>query len=62
MALTSEEIATAKSTVPIPKEHGTRITKVFYENMLEAHPKLYSMFNKENQEHLQQLKALAAAV
>jgi nitric oxide dioxygenase len=62
MALTTEQIAIIKSTVPILEQHGTTITKVFYENMLAAHPELNNIFNKANQDHLRQPRALAAAV
>ena len=62
MALTPEQTSIVKSTVPVLEQHGTTITKVFYDNLLEAHPELNNIFNKANQDHLRQPRALAAAV
>jgi nitric oxide dioxygenase len=62
MPLTPEQTRLVKSTVPVLKEHGTTVTKVFYNNLLEAHPELKNIFNEANQVHLHQPKALAHAV
>jgi len=60
--LTEDEKAIVKSTAPVLKVHGVAITKLFYENMLNAQPELQEIFNKANQKHLEQPKALANAV
>jgi nitric oxide dioxygenase len=62
MPLTPEQTKLVKSTVPVLKEHGTTVTKVFYDNLLAAHPELKNIFNEANQVHLHQPKALAHAV
>lgn len=62
MPLTPEQTRLVKSTVPVLKEHGTTVTKVFYDNLLAAHPELKNIFNEANQVHLHQPKALAHAV
>jgi nitric oxide dioxygenase len=62
MSLTPEQIATVKATVPALEVHGVAITTLFYNNLLKAHPELNNIFNHANQVHLEQPKALAAAV
>ncbi|KAA8650227.1 hypothetical protein EYZ11_004440 [Aspergillus tanneri] len=62
MSLTSEQIQTIKATVPVLQVHGKAITTVFYKNMLAAHPDLYSVFNKANQDNGHQQRALADAL
>lgn len=62
MSLTPEQIATVKATVPALEVHGVAITTIFYENLLKANPELNNIFNHANQVHLEQPKALAAAV
>ncbi|KAF2434567.1 globin-like protein [Tothia fuscella] len=62
MPLTAEQTRLVKSTVPVLKEHGTTVTKLFYDNLLDAHPELKNIFNEANQVHLHQPKALAHAV
>lgn len=62
MALTTEQIQLVKATVPILKEQGETITKVFYRNMLAAHPELKSYFNLRNQQTGAQPAALAHSV
>ena len=51
-----------KATVPVLEEHGTKITKAFYQRMFEAHPELKNIFNQINQRKGEQSKALAGAV
>jgi nitric oxide dioxygenase len=48
--------------VPVLREHGLTITKLFYENMLGAHPELTRIFNMGNQASGAQQQSLAAAV
>jgi nitric oxide dioxygenase len=45
-----------------PCEHGEAITRLFYTQMLEAHPELRSMFNANDQESGKQAKRLAMAI
>jgi nitric oxide dioxygenase len=50
------------ASVPVLREHGLTITKLFYENMLGAHPELTRIFNLGNQASGAQQQSLAAAV
>ncbi|KAI1811886.1 globin-like protein [Poronia punctata] len=60
--LKASQIDIVKATAPVLKEHGVTITTLFYENLLEAHPELRSVFNQGNQVGGAQPRALAAAV
>lgn len=51
-----------KATVPALEQHGTTITKVFYQTMFKKHPELLDMFNQTNQKVGDQPKALAFTV
>lgn len=51
-----------KATVPILQEHGSEITKRFYQLMFENHPELKNIFNQTNQQKGDQSKALANTV
>lgn len=51
-----------QSTVPVLQKHGEEITRVFYRQLLAAHPELSSIFNTENQEDGSQARRLAAAI
>lgn len=51
-----------KATVPILQEHGSEITKRFYQLMFENHPELKNIFNQTNQRKGDQSKALANTV
>ncbi|ROT42194.1 hemoglobin, partial [Sodiomyces alkalinus F11] len=62
MALSAAQTAIVKSTAPILKEQGTRITTLFYKNMISAHPELRNIFNLANQHSGDQPRALANAV
>ncbi|KJZ71227.1 hypothetical protein HIM_09370 [Hirsutella minnesotensis 3608] len=62
MALTAEQIAIVKSTVPVVKEHGKTITTVFYQRLLAAHPELKNYFSLRHQQVGAQQAALADAV
>ena len=60
--LTPEQIAIVKATAPVLKEHGTTITTLFYNNMLDAHPELKNIFSLASQTTGRQPRALAASV
>jgi nitric oxide dioxygenase len=50
------------ASVPVLREHGVTITKLFYQNMLSEHPELTRIFNMGNQARGAQQQSLAAAV
>jgi nitric oxide dioxygenase len=50
------------ASVPVLREHGLTITKLFYQNMFAAHPELTSLFNMGNQASGAQQQSLASAV
>jgi nitric oxide dioxygenase len=50
------------ASVPVLREHGLTITKLFYQNMFAAHPELTSIFNMGNQANGAQQQSLASAV
>ncbi|KKK13317.1 hypothetical protein P175DRAFT_0510231 [Aspergillus ochraceoroseus IBT 24754] len=62
MALNPEQVQLIKATVPVLKEHGVTITKVFYSNMLDANPELKTIFNHSNKVNGNQPMALAGAL
>ncbi|KAL3457110.1 globin-like protein [Aspergillus heterothallicus] len=62
MSLSPEQVQLIKATVPVLQEHGVTITKLFYENMLNAHPELKVVFNVSNKVHGHQPVALAGAL
>ncbi|KAE9994003.1 hypothetical protein Vi05172_g8390 [Venturia inaequalis] len=62
MPLTPEQTVLIKATVPVLKDHGLDITRIFYVNMIAAHPDLENIFNKANQVELHQPRALAHAL
>ncbi|KAL4943109.1 hypothetical protein BDV06DRAFT_190694 [Aspergillus oleicola] len=62
MSLTPDQIGLIKATVPVLQEHGVTITKLFYDNMLKAHPELSTVFNVSNKVHGHQPLALAGAL
>jgi nitric oxide dioxygenase len=51
-----------KASVPVLREHGVKITTVFYANLFKAHPELLNLFNMRNQADGIQQQSLAAAV
>ncbi|MDO5769201.1 MAG: globin domain-containing protein [Psychrobacter sp.] len=59
---TQQTIDIVKSTVPVLEQHGTHITKVFYQNMFAEHPELLDIFNETNQKLGRQQNALASTV
>lgn len=60
--LSANTITIIKSTVPVLKDHGTEITKRFYERLFTSHPELLHIFNHANQKQGKQQAALANAV
>jgi nitric oxide dioxygenase len=50
------------ASVPVLRQHGLTITKLFYENMFAAHPELTRIFNMGNQANGAQQQSLASAV
>ncbi|WP_321815981.1 MULTISPECIES: NO-inducible flavohemoprotein [unclassified Paraburkholderia] len=61
-ALTADQIARVKATAPVFAEHGTTITKHFYQRMFNAHPELKNLFNQTHQKSGSQPETLARAV
>jgi nitric oxide dioxygenase len=51
-----------QSTVPVLREHGEKITSVFYSQLFEAHPELLNVFNPANQHNGGQARSLAASI
>lgn len=51
-----------KASVPVLREHGVKITTVFYANLFKSHPELLNLFNMRNQADGIQQQSLAAAV
>ncbi len=51
-----------RATVPVLQEHGEAITRVFYQEMFEAHPELLNLFNLVNQRDGGQARSLAASI
>jgi len=62
MALTPDQVAIVKSTVPILKEHGQTITTAMYRNLLHDYPSLKNYFSLRSQHTGQQPAALANSV
>jgi nitric oxide dioxygenase len=61
-ALTADQIARVKATVPVLAEHGATITKHFYKRLFDNHPELKNVFNQTHQQSSSQPEALARAV
>ncbi|NCU17809.1 NO-inducible flavohemoprotein [Pallidibacillus pasinlerensis] len=60
--LSEKTIEIVKSTAPVVKEYGTKITKVFYKKMLGENPELLNYFNHVNQKVGSQPTALANSI
>ena len=60
--LDQKTIDIIKSTVPVLKSNGLKITKTFYKNMFEQNPEVKPLFNMNKQESEEQPKALAMAI
>lgn len=61
-ALTAQQAAIIKATVPVLAEHGIAITTKFYSDMLNANPELKNIFNQTHQATGHQPRALAGAL
>lgn len=62
MALTYQQSKLVRDTIPALKEHGERITSIFYKTMLTDHPELNNYFNSVNQKNGRQPRALTAVI
>ncbi|KAK0631732.1 globin-like protein [Immersiella caudata] len=62
MALTYQQSKLVRDTIPALREHGERITSIFYQNMLRDHPELNNYFNTVNQKNGRQPRALTAVI
>ncbi|KAK5663565.1 hypothetical protein OQA88_3996 [Cercophora sp. LCS_1] len=62
MALTYPQTKLVRDTIPALREHGERITSIFYRNMLRDHPELHNYFNSVNQKNGRQPRALTAVI
>ncbi|TCK72544.1 NO-inducible flavohemoprotein [Acidipila rosea] len=51
-----------RATVPVLQENGEAITRVFYQQLFEAHPELLNLFNPVNQRDGGQARSLAASI
>jgi len=60
--VTPEQTQIVKSTVPVLQSHGEEITRVFYRQLLDAHPELNAMFNADRQQDGTQARRLAGAI
>lgn len=60
--MTEAQTAIIRSTVPVLQLHGEEITRVFYLDMLSAHPELKAMFNAQSQADGTQGRRLAGAI
>lgn len=61
-AITPEQIAIVKATVPVLQEHGNTITAVFYNHLITENESLRNVFSKTSQDTLRQPRALASSV
>jgi len=62
MALTYQQTKLVRDTIPALRDHGERITSIFYRNMLHDHPELHNYFNSVNQKNGRQPRALTAVI
>lgn len=60
--MTESQLAIIRSTVPVLQQFGEEITRVFYLDLLAAHPELKSMFNADSQADGTQRRRLAGAI
>ncbi len=60
--LTNYQKEIIKSTAPVLREHGTKITSRFYNLLFENHPELLNIFNQANQKQGKQQLALANSI
>ncbi|MES2073646.1 MAG: globin domain-containing protein [Pseudomonadota bacterium] len=50
------------ASVPVLRQHGLTITRLFYQNLFAEHPELNNLFNMGNQANGSQQQSLASAV
>jgi len=62
MPLTDQQKELIKASVPAVKEHGSEVTRVFYDQLIGDNPTLNDVFNYTNQVNQHQPRALAGAV
>ncbi|KAK3336702.1 globin-like protein [Cercophora scortea] len=62
MSITYAQTKLVKDTVPALREHGERISSIFYKTMLAEHPELEDYFNSVNQKNGRQPRALTAVI
>lgn len=60
--LSAESRPYIDASVPVLREHGLTITRLFYANLFNAHPELHNIFNLGNQANGLQQQSLASAV
>lgn len=61
-ALTDQQIAIVKSTIPVLETAGTYITEHFYQRLFKHNPELQHIFNMSNQDSGKQSFALFTAI
>jgi nitric oxide dioxygenase len=61
-ALTPEQTAIVKSTVPVLAQYGETITTKFYHDLISANPSLKNIFNNTHQATGHQARALAGSL
>ncbi|KAK3942776.1 globin-like protein [Diplogelasinospora grovesii] len=62
MALTYQQAKLVRDTVPALREHGERISSIFYKTMLRDNPELHNYFNTVNQKNGRQPRALTTVI
>ncbi|KAG7289819.1 hypothetical protein NEMBOFW57_006196 [Staphylotrichum longicolle] len=62
MALSYQQLKLVTDTIPVLREHGERVTTIFYTNMMQDHPELNNYFNSVNQKNGRQPRALTSAI
>ncbi len=60
--ISTETIATVKSTIPFLQEHGIKLTEHFYKRLFAGNPEVKKYFNSANQEAGAQQRALGSAI
>ena len=60
--LTDSQREIIRATVPALRQHGERITELFYRDLFAAHPALLNIFNPANQRPGGQARSLAASI